>query len=55
MSIPVSYPSLAHLTTFPCFQTLWTSSEAEPSAEGSAPAEKKDEATPAEAEKPAEQ
>jgi hypothetical protein len=37
------------------FQTLWTSSEAEPSAEGGAPAEKKDEAAPAEAEKPAEQ
>jgi 14-3-3 protein epsilon len=34
--------------------TLWTSSEAEPSAEGSAPAEKKEEAAPAE-EKPAEQ
>jgi 14-3-3 protein epsilon len=35
-------------------QTLWTSSEADPSAESAAPAEKKEEAPAAEGEKPAE-
>jgi 14-3-3 protein epsilon len=42
-----------HTLTRISHQTLWTSSEAEPASESAAPAEKKEEAPAAEAEKPA--